>query len=160
MVVAHRKENEARTTRIMAKLLEHTPLPPGKQGLSDPFTDLLTWLAIERENSWALKTIQDRFFKYPIQLANMLNRIVDKIMTNYVVPKHLETSDGRERVKRSVKWVSKAITVASNGVKELCTTLKKHRDEEIEKELHDTYTVIEGVITCLYYEVAHRKRSV
>lgn len=158
-VVARRKENEVKTTRIIAKLLEHTPLPPEKQRLSDPFTNLLTWLAIERENSWALKTIQDRFFKRPIQLAHMLNRIVDKIMTNYVVPKHLETSDGGERVKRSVKWVSKAITVASNEVKELCTTLKEQRNEEIEKELHDTYTVIERVITCLYYEVAHEREQ-
>lgn len=158
-VVAHRKENEAKTTRIMAKLLEHTPLPPEKQGLSDPFTDLLTWLAIERENSWASKTIQDRFFKHPIQLANMLNRIVDKIMTNYVVPKHLETSDGRERTQRSVKWVSKAITVASNEVKELCTIPKEQMDAEIEKKVHDTYTVIERVITCLYYEVAHGREQ-
>ncbi len=158
-VVAHRKENEAKVTHAMEKLLEHTPSPPGKQGLSDPFADLLMWLAIERENSWALKTIQDRFFKQPIRFADILTRIVDKAMTNYVVPKHLETSDGRERTKRAVEWVGKAITVASNGVKELCTTLKKHRDEEIEKELHDTYTVIEGVITCLYYEVAHEREQ-
>ena len=56
-VVADREDNVAKTTHIMANLLEHTPLPQGKQNLSDPFANLLMWLAIDRENSWALKTL-------------------------------------------------------------------------------------------------------
>ena len=52
-VVAREKENEDKTTRVMAKLLEQ--IPPPTEGLepSDPFIDLLMWLAIVRENSWA-----------------------------------------------------------------------------------------------------------
>ena len=52
-VVAREKENEDKTTRVMAKLLEHTPPPTEGLEPSDPFIDLLMWLAIVRENSWA-----------------------------------------------------------------------------------------------------------
>ena len=156
-VVANRKENEAKTTRIMANLLEHTPLPGGKQNLSDPFADLLMWLAIERENSWALKTIEDRFFKDPIRFSNLLTRAVSQLMKDYVVPKHLKTPNGRERTRRSIEWLEKVIDVVSNSLGELYKILKEHENEEVAKQLHSTYEVIDRIITRLYYEVAHEK---
>ena len=152
-------ENEAKATHVMEKLLEHTPLPPGKQGLSDPFTGLLMWLALERENPWALKIIKDRFFKDPIQYANLLTRAVNEVMKNYVARKYFETPDGRERAKRAVLWVSEAMTIASNGVKELDIILTEHANEKVEEQLRDLYAVIDAVITRLYYEVAHGKNQ-
>ena len=152
-----RKENEAKVTHAMEKLLEHTPSPPGKQGLSDPFAGLLMWLALERKNPWALKIIKDRFFKDPIRYANILPRIVNEVMKNYVVPKHLKTPDGRERVKRSIEWLEEVLNVVSNRIGELYKTLKEHETEKVAEQLHDTYEVIDRVITCLYYEVAHEK---
>ena len=162
-VVAIENQNEAKTTRIMAKLLEHTPLPSGRQGLSDPFADLLMWLAIDRQNSWALKIIEDKFLKDPIQYANILTRIVNEVMEDYIVPKHLETLDGRERARRTIEWLEKVIDVVSNRIGELYKILKEHQNEkeheteEVAKQLHDTYEVIELVITCLYYQVAHEE---
>ena len=158
-VVANRKENEAKTTRVMAKLLEHTPLPQDKQNLSDPFVDLLMWLAIERENLWALKIIKDRFFKDPIQYANLLTRAVNEVMRGYVAPKHLETDEGRKRAKRTIGWLGRVIDVVSDKTGELYKFLKEHENEEVAKQLHDTYEVIELVITCLYYEVAHEENQ-
>ena len=156
-VAARKEENEAKTTHIMAKLLEHTPLPPGKQGLSDPFADLLMWLAIDRQNSWALKIIEDRFLKDPIQYANILTRIVNKVMENYIVPKYLEIPNGRKMARRAIEWLEKVIDVVSKRIGELYKILKEHETEEVAKQLHDTYEVIERVITCLYYEVAHEE---
>ncbi len=151
-------ENETKTTRVMAKLLEHTPLPPGKQGLSDPFMGLLMWLALERENPWALKIIKDRFFKDPIRYANILTRAVNAVMKDYIVPKYLETPDGRERTKRSIGWLEKVINVISNKIKELYD-IKEHETEDGVKKLHSIYTVIDAVITRLYYEIAHGKNQ-
>ena len=151
-------ENETKTTRVMAKLLEHTPLPPGKQGLSDPFMGLLMWLALERENPWALKIIKDRFFKDPIRYANILTRAVNAVMKDYIVPKYLETPDGRERTKRSIGWLEKVINVISNKIKELYD-IKEHETENGVKKLHNIYTVIDAVITRLYYEIAHGKNQ-
>ena len=154
-VVSHRKENEAKTTRIMTKLLEHTPLPRGKQGLSDPFANLLMWLAIERENPWAVKIIKDRFFKHPSQFANLLTRAVSQVMKSYVAPKYLETPDGCQRAKRGIKWLEKVIDVVSDEIKELYSISRKSETEEIKKKLRALYTVIDQVITRLYFEVAH-----
>ena len=154
-VVSDRKENEAKTTRIMTKLLEHTPLPRGKQGLSDPFANLLMWLAIERENPWAVKIIKDRFFKHPSQFANLLTRAVSQVMKSYVAPKYLETPDGCQRAKRGIKWLEKVIDVVSDEIKELYSISRKSETEEIKKKLRALYTVIDQVITRLYFEVAH-----
>ena len=151
-----KEKNEIKTTRVMEKLLEHTPLPPRKQGLSDPFVNLLMWLALERENSWALGIINDRFFKYPIQYTNILTRAVNEVMRNCVAPKHFETPEERERAKLTILWVNQAIVIASNAVKKLHISFENHPDEKVEKQLRDLYAVIDAVIKRLYYEVAHK----
>ncbi len=156
-VVAREKENEAKTIRVLAELLRHTPLSTERLEPSDSLIDLLMWLAINRENSWALKTIEHSFFKDPIRFANPLAHAVARVMEDYVAPKNLETPDGCERIERAILWVSKAITVASDGIKELCLTLKKQRTEKVEKKLHDTYRVIDKVIMRLYFTVAHAR---
>ena len=149
-VVAREKENEEKTIRIMAKLLTRIPPPTEWLEPTDPFITLLMWLVIDRENPWALETIEDTFFKDPIRFANPLNRAVFWVMKNYVVPKNIET----ERAKRAIKWLTEVIDVVSDGVKELCAILKEDRVEEVEKQLHDTYKVIDEVIMRLYFEVA------
>ena len=156
-VAGRAKENEDKTTRVMAKLLEHTPLPPGKLGSLDPFNFLLMNLVIRCENSWAVKTIEDRFFKDPIRFSDLLTRAVSQVMKDYVVPKYLETPNGLERARRAIEWLEKVIDVVSNSLGELHKTLKEHETEEVAKQLHDTYKVIERVITRLYYEVAHKR---
>ena len=156
-VAGRAKENEDKTTRVMAKLLEHTPLPPGKLASFDPFSFLLMGLAIGCQNSWALKTIEDRFFKDPIRFSNLLTRAVSQVMKDYVVPKYLETPNGHERARRAIEWLEKVIDVVSNRIGELYKILKEHETEEVTKQLHDTYEVIDRVITSLYYEVAHKR---
>ena len=156
-VAGKAKENEDKTTRVMAKLLEHTPLPPGELASFDPFSFLLMNLAIRCENSWALKTIEDTFFKDPIRFSNLLTRAVSQVMKDYVVPKHLKTSNGPERTKQAIKWLEKVIDVVSNSLGELYKILKERETEEVAKQVRDTYTVIDRIITRLYYEVAHKK---
>ena len=156
-VVRHRKENEDKITHIMANLLQHTPLPSRVLGTSDPFISLLMGLAINRENSWALKTIEDTFLKDPIRFANLLTRAVSHVMENYVVPKHLETPDRLEIVKRAIAMVSEVITAASGQIKGMSNIIKKNESEEAVKKLHDTYKIIDEVIMRLYFTVAYTR---
>ncbi|MCH8291043.1 ATP-binding protein [Candidatus Poribacteria bacterium] len=156
-VVARGKEEEDKTTRVMDKLLKHTPPPTERLEPADPFIDLLMWLAISRENPWALKTIEETFFKDPIQFANALNRSVFRVMKDYVTPKNLETPEGYLTARRAIAWLGKVIDVVSSGVQELCTTFKGRWTEEAEKKLHDTYKVIDEVIMRLYFEVAYER---
>ena len=156
-IAGRAKENENKTTRVMEKLLEHTPLPPGKLASFDPFSFLLMNLAIRCENLWALKKIEDTFFTDPVRYSNLLTRAVSQVMKDYVVPKHLKTPNGPERTKQAVEWLEKVIDVVSNSLGELHEILKERETEEVAKQLHSTYEVIDRVITRLYYEVAHEK---
>ena len=120
-VVGRKKENEDKTVRVMDKLLQHLPQPISSPGQSDPFIKLLIWLAISRENSWALKTIDDTLFKDPIRFAPSLRSAVSRTMGDYVVPKNLEVSERREETQRAIAFLKRAIDVAADGIQELCT---------------------------------------
>ncbi len=156
-VVGETKENEDKATRVMAKLLEHIPLPPGKLASFDPFSFLLVNLAIRCENPWALKTIEDTFFNDPVRFSNILTRAVKETMETFVVPRVFETTNGREMARRAIELLEKLIDVVSNRIGELHKILKEHETEEVAKQLHSAYEVIDRVITRLYYEVAHEK---
>ena len=142
-------ENEEKTTHVMDKLLKRIPPPTERLEAVDPFIDLLVWLAIDRENSWALKAIENTFFKDPIRFANPLRHAVFRVMEDYVVPKNIET----EQAKRAIEWLSEVIDVVSDGIKELCTILKEPRNEEVNQQLHDVYGVVDQVIRHLNLEV-------
>ena len=156
-VVAREKENEDKTTRVMAKLLEHTP--PSTEGLdpSDSFIVLLMWLRIDRQNSWAFKTIEDTYFKDPIRFANPLSRAVSEVVRDYIQPKPLETEEGRRRAKRAIEWLGDVIDLVSDRIKELYHIVKEDETEENVKKLHDTYNVIDEVITRLYFAIAYKR---
>ncbi len=156
-VVGKAKENEDKTTRVMANLLQHTPVPPAKSGSFDPFSFLLMGLAIGCENPWALETIENTFFKDPVQFANLLTRSVNEVMKNYVSPKHFETGAGREKAKRAIDWLEKVIDVVSDRIKELYSIVNRDETEDGVKKLHDTYKVIDEVIMRLYFAVAHKR---
>ncbi len=156
-LVAHNKENENKTTTVMAKLLNHTPCPELKIGTSDPFINLLMWLVIERENSWAIDFIKDTYSDDPIQHSSLLTRIVRRTMENYVISEQLESDGDREIVKRAINCVSEVITVSSKKIKELCLSINENTTEEKQQKLQNTYRVIDQVISSLYYSFAHEK---
>ena len=156
-VVAKEEENENKTTRVMTKLLEHTP--PSTEGLepSDSFIVLLMWLIIDRQNAWAFKTIEDTYFKKPVWFANPLSHAVSEVVRGYVLPKHLKTDEGRRRAKRAIEWLEQVINLVSDRIKGLHRIVKEDETEENVKKLHDTYNVIDEVITRLYFAVAYKR---
>ena len=156
-VIAREKENEDKTTRVMAKLLAHTPPPTEGLEPSDSFTVLLMWLVIDRQNVWAFRTLEDTYFKDPIRFANPLSRAVSEVVRDYVLPKHLETDEGRKRAKRAIEWLGEVIDLVSDRIKELHRIVKEDDTEENVKKLHDTYKVVDEVITRLYFAVAYKR---
>ncbi len=154
-IVAHRKENENKTTTVMAKLLHHTPSPEMKIGTSDPFINLLIWLVIERENSWAIDFIRGTYFNAPIKFSNMLTRFVLRTIKTYMVPKQLEDDEGTEKVKRAINCLNQVVSVSINEIQELCNALNQNITEENQQKLQNTYRVIDQVISSFYYSFAH-----
>ena len=156
-VITREKENEDKITRVMAKLLAHTPPPTEGLEPSDSFTFLLMWLIIDRQNSWAFRTLEETYFKDPIRFANPLSRAVSEVVRDYVLPKHLEMDEGRIRAKRAIQWLGQVIDLVSDEIKELHRIVKEDDTEENVKRLHDTYKVIDEVITRLYFAVAYKR---
>ena len=154
-IVAHRKENENKTTNVIVKLLKHTSFPGSKSGTSDPFISLLMWLVIERKNSWAIDFIKETYFNDPIQYSNMLTRVVRKTIKTYLDPKQFETNEGTENVKQAINCLNEVISVSVNKIKELCKALNQNPTEENQKKLQNTYSVVDHVISSLYYLFAH-----
>ena len=108
------------------------------------------------KNSWALETIKDSFFKYPIRFTSSLNYAVYEVMKDYVVLKSLETPDGLATMQRAVEWLSKAIGVVSNEIDKLYTIFKEHETEKVERQLHDIYGIVDEIIVCLCSEVGRK----
>ena len=149
-------ENEENTIHLMDKLLKRTLLSSETLELPDVCIDLLMELAVVRENSWALETIKDSFFKYPIRFTSSLNYAVYEVMKDYVVLKSLETPDGLATMQRVVEWLSKAIGVVSNEIDKLYTIFKEHETEKVERQLHDIYGIVDEIIVCLCSEVGRK----
>ena len=147
-------EDEEKTICAMDKLLKRTLLSAATlEPAADSCINLLMELAIDRESSWALETIEDTFFKDPILFANFLNCATYWVMKDYVVLKNLKTPDGLATMQRAIAWLSKAIGVVSNEIDKLYTTSNEHGTEELERQLHDIYGMIDEVIVGLCSEV-------
>ena len=150
-------QDEEKTIHSINKILNHTLSSTETLEPVESCVNLLMWLAIHRENSWALQTMEDTLFHDPIRFANSLKHAVFWVMKNYVIPKNLETPEERERVKRATAWVGEAINAASSGIEILCNSLKEHWTEEGQQQLHDVYEVIDQVIMRLNLEVVDKR---
>lgn len=152
-VIGVETQNQYKTVRAMNEMLKLTLQHSEQVEPSDSFIDLLTWLAINRKNPWALDTIDENFLRNPTRFPNALNHAVFRVMKDNVVPKNLGTPEGLDTLKRTTALLEQAIVAVSKAIEELYATLEEHRTEETEKKLHDIYRVIDTVVMRLYFAV-------
>ncbi len=158
-VASYDNENEDSISTVMGLLLENPP-PPQKISLSyDPFSFLLIGLAIVGKNQLAINTIHDKFLKKPIHYSDILTRLISQTIEEYINPKDPQNKAIHKELKRAVILVSNIISATSTAIKELCVALKKHRTDEIEQNLQNTYGVIDEAITRLYFIFAHERNQ-
>lgn len=153
------EDNEEKIVSVMAKMLEFNPLPQQKMGTVDPFSFIIIGLAIVRQDQWALTTINEEFLRDPIKYANLLTRFVTKIIKGYVDPKHTLNTDFQNNLKRALILLKSIVTATIPAINELGSTFKQQRTEKVEQELRNTYSIIDEVITRLYFSVAYEKES-
>ena len=158
-IVGKGKEQEEKTIGVIDQMLKAAFVRAEPFNPSNSFVNLLMWLAIGRENPWALKTIEQTFFDNPILFAPSMNHAVSWIMREFVVLKNLETHEGSETIQRTIKWLKQVIDVASKAIQELCATSNGDRTAETTNQLHNIYGVIDEVITRLYYTTAAHEKG-
>ena len=158
-VIRPTKENDEKTARVMAKILEKTPLPQQKMGTIDPFSFLIIGLAIVRQNQWALTTINEEFLKDPIRFANLLTRFVTQVIKGYIDPKHTQEKDFESNLVRAITLLESIVTVTISAINVLSSTLKEQRTEKVGQELRNTYSIIDQVVTRLYFSFSYIKNG-
>ena len=145
------EENDEKTTQVMSRILEKTPLPQQKMGTYDPFSFLIIGLAIVRQNQWAISTIDEEYLNDPVRYANLLTRFVGKIIKGYIDPRRAKDTDYQDNLKRAISLLKRIVTAIVPAMNELGSTFKEQRTEEVEQELRDTYSVLDQIITSLYF---------
>ena len=156
-VIAIRKENEDKATRVTWKLLEYSLRIEGRLDPSHAFIPILTKLGIGRENSRAFETIEDNFCAPFFRSLNSIRtRGVNRDLRISVRPKDLGTPNGCEKL---ILWVSRAITIISCQIEELCNTSKESWTEAEQRKLQETYAIIEIIISRLYLRVTHEEEQ-
>ncbi len=153
------KENDENTVQVMSKILEKTPLPEQKMGTVDPFSFLIIGLAIVRQNQWALNTIDEEFLRDPIKYANLLSRLVKQIIKGYVDPKHVQNTDFQNNLKRAITILNSIGTSTITAVNVLSSTFKEQKTEIVEQELRNTYSVLDQIISSLYFTFSHKNNN-
>lgn len=158
-VIQPTKEYEDKTARAMKKMLKHTPVPQLKLGPFDAFSHLLIGLAIVRKNQWALNTIYDTYLKDPIKFSNILIRIVSRAIKDYINPEHKHIKENKGYLERIFILLSSIISTTTSAIIELGSKIRENRTEDVEEELRNTYSIINEIITRLYFMIAYQKNS-
>ncbi len=153
------KDNDEKTTQVMSKILEKTPLPLQKMGTYDPFSFLIIGLAIVRQNKWALSKIDKEYLNDPVRYTNLLTRFVKKIIKGYIDPRRAQDKDFQENLKLAISLLKRIVTAIIPAMNELGATFKEQRTEEVEQELRNTYSVLDQIITSLYFTFPHENNN-
>jgi hypothetical protein len=145
---------EVKTTKILDKFVTRVLSPDENSDRLDSLVSLVMWLALARENGWAMKTA-DVFLAEPTRLAKPLKRATFDAL-DFIKPQKLDSPKGCEIAERSVSWLTKAIDAAAKGIKELQTIPNTLWNEETQSKLRDVYGVIDEIIMRLYFATEAR----
>ncbi|NIA10287.1 MAG: AAA family ATPase [Nitrospiraceae bacterium] len=149
---------EEKTTEVLNKLVTRTISFDEESDFLDSFVSLVIWLALARENGWAMETVEN-FLGDPIPMAKPLERATTDALV-YITPQKLNSSEDREVAERAISWLMKAIDAAANGIKELQTVPNEQWNEETQSKLRDLYGVIDEIIIRIYFAAdVHDKKE-
>ncbi len=152
--------HEAEASRILEKFTESALLNDENE-LLDSYISLVMWLNIVRENEWAQNTA-DLFLKDPIKFRKALHRATFDALS-YVTPKHIEDEKNRLLSERALHWITRSINSAANALRSFTTLPDQEITEETRLKFRDIYTVIDEVVTRLYFASGffeeHRERE-
>jgi len=148
---------ESMTTEILDKLLKRILFLDEESDLLKSIVTLVMWLALARENQWAIKTAST-FLSEPLRLGKSLRHATFEAL-RYITPEKLNSNEDRETAERAISWLAKAISAAEKGIKELRAIPYEQWNEETRSKLRNIYGVIDEVIMRLYFSADVREGS-
>lgn len=139
---------ETKASRILEKLSE-TAIENEESELLGSFVYLVMWLTFSCKNDWAIKTA-DRFINEPEKYNKALHRSTFYALS-YVTPQNIKDEKKQPLSESALQWISRAIDSAAFALRSYTALSTKEITEEIRSKMRDIYSVIDEVITRLYF---------
>lgn len=141
-----KEENQA--VKILEKLINTIFSANDSKDLFDCLTYLLAWLVVIRQNTWALQ-VTNSFLEKPILLRKPLKRITYYVF-EYIKPHIIISSENCKFAERGTDWLMKVLDSVSSGVESMHTIPENKWNEELQKQLHDVYSIIDEIVMRIY----------
>ena len=140
-------KEEVKTVEVLNKLIIRVSLPDEDSDFLNCLVSIIMWLALVRENAWAIKT-SNVFLSEPGHSAKSLRRATFEAL-RFMTPQKID--EDKEVTERANKWLSNAISASEQGIKKLRTIPNEQWVEETRSKLRDVYSVIDSIIMRLYF---------
>ncbi len=152
------KAEENKTIDVLEKLLNRINLADQDSNLLEKTVPLIIWLALVRENKWAIETYCG-LIKEPIENSVPLKRATFDMVTSYITPQTFDSADSSEISQKSINYLLKTVDSVKRGMRELINVSEK--DESTQSKLKDMYEIIDEIVIRLYFAVdtSNNKRN-
>jgi hypothetical protein len=117
--------------------------------LRKPIASLTTWLAIVREDSWAIAFLQEAVVD-PVRTAKLLLQIAQKTL-DLVKPVNVVQGETKAVLDRSIDFVFQLITAAIQGLEQLMVQPYETMPENSQESLKSLYRVLDTIILRLRF---------
>ena len=148
--------DEARTTEVLNILSNNPNFFNDDFDPRSPFISIVMWLAIVRENEWAIKTA-NLLLAQPTRFAKLLGNATFELLDKYVKPQNLDTSF--EVIDKAIDWLNKAIDVSAKSIRELQSLPELKQDEKLQSEIRGLYNVPNEIVMRIYFNLDFREKQ-
>lgn len=148
----HIAKDEKKSVEILDKIVSKRLLNDDKDPYA-PLSSLLAGLVLYKNNDWAIKKISD-ILTEPIRNAIAIRKIAFEFL-KHIGPKELE--DNILFFKTSNEWIQKCIRSSAIGISELIKQYKDNWTEETYELLKNVYSVINMIVSSLYFNSGLKK---
>ena len=141
----------------MLQSIQESVRSGGSDTLRKQFVDIVVWLALHRDNTWACE-IMESFLAEPPKHARELQHAALEAL-ECLAPKNVLRDDTRPQTDRAKSWLTRAIHAAAESLRRLFAEKPASNPEATEKIAHNLYEVIDQIVTRTYFAAGLFKES-
>src|SRR6266498_2308830 len=149
------KDEDDRIAGVLNTIQGKGLFPSEKSDFGDTFAMIVTRLALSHENQWAMETL-DTWRKSPDQHAELLHHAVFQAVLA-INPSNLGSDKLRPTSLRAGKWLLAVLEGTVQTLQNIRPTDQAEWTEERTKKFKEAYTVVDEIVSRLYYNIRHRE---
>ncbi|AKJ38104.1 ATP-binding protein [Methanosarcina barkeri] len=143
-------KEEDKTINILKKLIKRFSLADQNSSLLETTVPLIVWLALVRENNWAIETYRE-VISDPIKYSESLKRATFDTITSYLTPQKFDSINDSKVAKRAIDYLLATISSVKSEIMKFIYVSEKN--ETIRSKIKDVLEIIDEIIIRLYFAV-------